>query len=123
MITLEEVLSIHHVLVEKFGGAEGVKDQAVPESAINRPYSTFDTVELYPTPVEKAAAVVESIVKNHPFVDGNKRTGYVLMRLFLIREGHDVKATEDEKYDFIISIAEGTAKIDDIKNWISERVV
>jgi death-on-curing protein len=66
----------------------------------------------------KAAALVESIVINHPFVDGNKRTGYVVMRSFLIANGVDIKASQKEKYDFVISIASGNLKFEEIIEWL-----
>lgn len=81
MIELRDVLNIHNILIDKFGGSKGVRDQGSLESAINRPFATFDNQDLYPTPWDKAAAILESILINHPFVDGNKRTAYVLMRL------------------------------------------
>ena len=74
MITLREVESIHEILIDKFGGSNGIRDRGILESAINRPYQTFDQIELYPLPVDKAAAIFESIISNHPFVDGNKTT-------------------------------------------------
>ncbi|HTA26430.1 MAG TPA: type II toxin-antitoxin system death-on-curing family toxin [Bacteroidia bacterium] len=63
------------------------------------------------------------MVVNHPFVDGNKRAGYVLMRLLLLKEGYDIKASEDEKYSFVISIASGNLKTDDIRKWLQEHTV
>ncbi|MEQ8688674.1 MAG: Fic family protein [Imperialibacter sp.] len=82
MISEQEVLGIHSILIERFGGSNGVRDIGLLQSALGRPYQTFDGGELYPTAIDKAAAVlVESIVKNHLFIDGNKRTGYVLARL------------------------------------------
>lgn len=122
MIRLTEVLAIHDILVERFGGAKGVRDNAGLESAINRPYQTFDGKELYPDPVDKAAAIFESIISNHPFIDGNKRTAYVLMRLLLKVGTLDIVATEDEKFDFVIQCAQGTKTFDDIKAWIKSRL-
>lgn len=122
MISIEEVLRIHQILIEKFGGSEGVRDFRLLESSVFRPFNTFDSLDLYPSPVDKAAAIIESIVKNHPFIDGNKRTGYTLMRLFLLNEGQDIEAPEDEKYDFVIKIAEGKLTVDEIRNWIETRV-
>jgi death on curing protein len=87
VISVEEVLKIHDILIEKFGGSPGVRDKELLESSVFRPFSTFDSIDLNPTTVAKAAAIIESIVKNHPFMDGNKRTGYTLMRLFLLNEG------------------------------------
>lgn len=118
MIFLNEVLAIHDILIERFGGARGVRDQGALESAINRPYQTFDGEELYPTSTDKAAAIFESIISNHPFIDGNKRTAYVLMRLFLKQDSLDIEATEDEKFDFVIRSAKGELKFDEIKTWI-----
>ena len=122
MIRLTEVLAIHDILIERFGGAKGVRDNAGLESAINRPYQTFDGKELYPDPVAKAAAIFESIISNHPFIDGNKRTAYVLMRLLLKEGTLDIVATEDEKFDFVIQCAQGTKTFDDIKAWIKSRL-
>lgn len=122
MITIKEVLIIHQLAIKQFGGSEGVRDFGLLESAIQRPFVTFGNEELYPTATDKAAAIVESIVKNHPFSDGNKRTGYILMRLFLLKSKMDIAATESEKYEFIINIAEGKIEIEAIKLWIKNNL-
>ena len=118
MIDLEDVLFIHSILIQEFGGTPGIRSNGLLESAIKRPFQTFDGNELYPTALDKAAAIIESIVKNHPFVDGNKRTGYVLMRLFLRNNQLDINIDEEEKYQFVIKVASGKYTIDQIKNWI-----
>ena len=118
MIDIEEVLQIHQVLIQEFGGLSGVRDKGMLQSAIERPFSGFGKTEFYPTPERKAAAILESIVKNHPFVDGNKRTGYVLMRLILMQFGTDIIATQDEKYDFVINVASGNLHFESIVHWI-----
>ena len=123
MIRVTEVLAIHDILIERFGGAKGVRDKAALDSAINRPYQTFDGQELYPKAVDKAAAIFESIISNHPFVDGNKRTAYVLMRLLLKHEMLDIAASEDEKFDFVIKCAQGAMTFVDIKTWIESKLV
>jgi death-on-curing protein len=122
MIELRDVLNIHTILIDKFGGSTGVRDQGSLESAINRPFATFGSQDLYPTPAEKAAAILESILINHPFVDGNKRTAYVLMKLILMDNGLDIIADQDEKYDMVISSSKGEMRFDDIKNWIQARL-
>jgi death-on-curing protein len=119
MILIEEVEIIHDILIEKFGGAKGIRDKAILESAIGRPYQTFDGNELYPEPVDKAAAIFESIISNHPFIDGNKRTAYVLLRLVLKEHKQDIYVDQNEKYNFVITAAKGELTFDAIRNWIS----
>ncbi|MFZ1806299.1 MAG: type II toxin-antitoxin system death-on-curing family toxin [Cyclobacteriaceae bacterium] len=118
MIEISEVEIIHDILLERFGGAKGIRDKGILESAIGRPFQTFDGKDLYPDPVDKAAAIFESIVSNHPFVDGNKRTAYVLMRLILRRNQLDIEVNQDVKYGFVIKAAKGELTFDEIKTWI-----
>ena len=118
MNSFNEILKIHTILVEEFGGSDGVRDNQLLESAINRPYQTFDGQDLYPSALEKAAAILESIVKNHPFVDGNKRTGYVLARLILMEAGLDINADQATKYQFVIDISINKLDYDQIKEWL-----
>ena len=122
MIRVKEALVIHDVLIERFGGAKGIRDKAGLESAINRPHQTFDGKELYPEPIDKAAAIFESIISNHPFMDGNKRTAYVLMRLILKEASLDIETTEDDKFDFVILCAQGAKTFDEIRTWIKSRI-
>ena len=122
MIELKVVLNIHDILIDKFGGIKGIRDQGLLESAINRPHATFDNTELYPSLPEKAAAILESVLINHPFIDGNKRTAYVLMRLILLEGGYDIEAKQDEKYEMVISVSTGTMRFDEIRNWIQSRI-
>ncbi len=122
MISVENAVLIHEALIDKFGGKKGIRDLELLESAIFRPFQTFDSNDLYTTSTEKAAALIESILVNHPFVDGNKRTGYVLMRLLLMQDGLDVFASEDEKYVFVIEIAKGKLAHNEIVNWLKGKV-
>ena len=123
MITLQEAEKIHRILIEKFGGAGGVRDMRGLDSALKRPYATFGKKELYPTPIEKAAAIIESIIINHPFLDGNKRLGYVLMRLLLLEQHYDIIASNSEKYSFVLSISEGELSFEDICTWIQKHIM
>lgn len=122
MITFEEVLIIHTRVIKEFGGADGIRDRGLVDAAISRPFQTFDGQELYPSAIEKAAAIIESVLNNHPFVDGNKRTGYVLLRLILLNNNLDITASQAEKYDFVIRIANGTDKFEQIKSWLEKNV-
>ena len=120
MISIHEAIEIHSILLERFGGLTGIRDRALLESALSRPFQTFDGEELYPTTAEKAAAILESIVTNHPFIDGNKRTGYVLSRLMLMEADMDFCVDQEEKYQFVISISKGELGIEEITNWITK---
>jgi death-on-curing protein len=122
VISEQEVLKIHSILIERFGGTTGVRDMELLDSALNRPYQTFDGKELYPTPIAKAAAILESIVKNHPFTDGNKRTGYVLARLLLMESNLEIHTDQEQKYKFVISISTGKLNFDEIEKWLEQHV-
>jgi death-on-curing protein len=122
MIDLQTVKDVHSILIDKFGGSKGIRDLAGLEAALARPYATFDKQDLYPTAIEKASAIFESLIINHPFMDGNKRTAYVLMRLTLLEFGFDIVASQNEKYEMTISASKGDFKFEDIKQWLSERI-
>ena len=123
MIDYEDVLNIHEFLINKFGGTHGIRDQSLLQSALSRPFQTFDQVDLYKSHAEKSAALIESIVTNHPFIDGNNRTGYVLMRLYLLENNLDILADQKEKYEFMIAIASGKKSFDQIAEWIQSHLV
>jgi death-on-curing protein len=123
MIKIELVINIHELLIEKYGGIHGVRDIKTLESAIARPFMTFEQENLYPTPILQATALIESLIRNHPFLDGNKRIGYVMMRFFLMQNKIDLKATQSEKYDFVMKIANGQLTFAQIKDWISDKAV
>ena len=120
MINLENAIKIQEILIEEFGGTKGIRDIKLLESALSRPFQTFDKQELYPTAAKKAAALIESILVNHPFLDGNKRIGYVLMRLLLLESDMDIIASQDDKYNFVISIAKGNLSFEKITEWIDQ---
>ena len=122
MISIKEVEIIHNILIDKFGGSKGIRDIGLLESTLARPFATFDDNDLYPNPTEKASAILESIVINHPFIDGNKRTAYTLMRLILLENGLDIFASQESKYDLVISASTGKFRFDEIKNWIQSNL-
>ena len=122
MISVKEAEEIHKILIEAFGGSHGIRDMAGLDSALARPFQTFGNNDLYPTSVHKAAALIESLLVNHPFIDGNKRTGYVLMRIFLIDNGLDINASQEEKYNFVLNIASGKTKFEEIIDWLTKHV-
>lgn len=118
MISVKLAKEINLIIAEFSGGSSGIRDNNGLLSALNRPYQTFDGLDLYPTAIEESAAILESIIINHPFIDGNKRMGYVFMRLLLAEEGFYLIAAEDYIYNFVISISEGRMNTESIIKWI-----
>ena len=123
MIELETALYIHDKSINDYGGSKGVRDEGSLLGALARPFATFNQQGLYPTPVEKAAAIFESIIINHPFMDENKRTAYIFLRTVLFIYGFDVMALEDEKYKMTIAASTSEIRIDEIKLWIEQKSV
>ena len=120
MILLEDILKVHQFSIDRYGGGNGVRDLGGVASAIARPFQTFGGNDLYPSVFEKAAALGESLIVNHPFIDGNKRTGFLAMASFMAEEGYFLKATQEEAYNFTIQIASGIAAFDQIVIWLKE---
>ena len=120
MISVEQVLKIHGIAIEKFGAANGVRDLGGLQSALPRPFQTFGGTDLYPTIFEKAAAIGESLIMNHPFIDGNKRTGYLLMEALLRFGGYKINSDDEELYNFVISISTGATSFEEIVEWLQK---
>ena len=123
MISRSEALFYHAELVHRFGGAQGVRDEGVLDASLNRPFATFGGVDLFPTPIAKAAAIMHGIITGHPFMDGNKRTGYALARMLLQDAGLDFDATEDERYDTVILVATGKLDVEELQTWVEAHCV
>lgn len=120
-LTLEELVWLHAVAIEEFGGAPGIRDRGVLESAIGRPLATFGGKNLYGTPFKRAAAVAESIGLNHGFVDANKRTAMYAMAAWLEREGYAIEAKRGELRDLALAIAARALTIDQIAALLQKR--
>ncbi len=117
IFTKEQVVKYHDILIERYGGSYGIRDHHALESAIARPSASFGGNELYPTPQAKASALTESIIQNHPFVDGNKRTAINLSEAYLRVQGYKITASMEEKYEFVNNIAEGKMSKDEIQSF------
>ena len=120
MILVEDILQVHQFSINKYGGSNGVREMGSLESAIARPFQTFGGEDLYKTIFEKAAALGESLIVNHPFVDGNKRTGFLAMTSLLEEDGYLLIATQEEAYYFTIKIAMGEIKFGEIIEWLKQ---
>jgi death-on-curing protein len=117
-LSLGEVVRLHQMLVESSGGALGVRDLGLLDSALAQPRATFDGRDLHATLLEKAAALCTSLVQNHPFVDGNKRVGHAAMATFLILNGVEIAATVDEQEQLILNLSAGLHSREDIAAWL-----
>jgi death-on-curing protein len=122
MILLEDILKVHKASIEDFGGAHGIRDEGLLSSALARPFQTFAGKDLYPSILEKAAALGESLIINHPFVDGNKRTGILALLTLLLDQGIKLHASGDELYEFVINISTGALRFEEIVSWLSNRI-
>ena len=118
MITKEIILHLHELSIIEFGGSHGLRDEGLIESAVARPYQTFGGEDLYQTVYEKAAALVQSIIINHPFVDGNKRTGFLGLLTLLDEEGVSLTASNELIYAFVIDISTGSKSFEEIVEWL-----
>ena len=116
MSTLDEVIKLHGMSVHFFGGSSGIRDVELPESAVARTFQTFRSEYLYASVFDKSAALLESIVENHPFVDGNKRTGFLAAFVFLRKHNIKLTASENDAYNFVISVASSKISYEEIVN-------
>jgi death on curing protein len=114
---LPEVLFFHTVSIEQYGGYEGVRDRESLLAAIERPWQASFGREHFPSPFEKAAALMDSIIRRHPFVDGNKRTATASASYLLSTFGVEVEAEQQELEDFAVRIAVGEMKTKYIALW------
>lgn len=100
------VLAIHNRQIEKFGGSPGLRDEGLLDSALAQPKASFSGELLHSTISEQAAAYLFHIIMNHPFIDGNKRTSFAVMDTFLRLNNYALKLTNEQSYQFVMSIAE-----------------
>ena len=119
-LTPEQVLFIHYRLIEETGGCHGIRDLALLQSAVARPMATFDNNDLYPDRFSKAAALTHSIVKNHPFVDGNKRTAITAASIFLLRNGYSLKTSNKALERFTFKVASEKIELQAIAKWFKK---
>ena len=117
-LTLAEVLLLHARLIQRTGGSGGVLDIGLLESAMARPRATFEGKDLYPSLWHKAAALMHSLIKNHPFVDGNKRTALTATGLFLALNGHTLTASNEEVLGLTRQVVRGEIDLPSIAAWL-----
>lgn len=122
-LTVKEVLEIYARVMAQSGGAVGIRDLASLESAVAQPRMTFGNIALYATVVEKAAALGFSLIQNHPFVDGNKRTGHAAMEMFLLLNGQEIEANVEEQVQVILQVASGHMNREAFTQWLGDHII
>jgi death-on-curing protein len=120
-ISLEQVLELHGLLARRFGGSARLRDRGALEAAVARPPMTFGGEDLYPDVEAKAAALMHSLVLNHPFVDGNKRAGAATAELFLSLNGVELTAEDEELVDITLAVARGEVSAEALAIWLRQR--
>ena len=110
-------------MVKRFGGSFGVRDLGLVESAVARPQSSFDSQYLYISIFDKAAALLQSLLKNHPFVDGNKRTALTSAGLFLKKDGYKLMNQHKEEVEFAVRVDNGNLTVEQISKWLKDHAI
>jgi len=109
---------MHKELINETGGLDGIRDKGLLDSAISVPFQKFNNQDLFPTIQQKAARLGYGIIKNHAFVDGNKRIGAHTMLIFLAINGIELDYTQEELYTIILDIADNKLELADLTKWI-----
>jgi death-on-curing protein len=123
LLTREQILTLHKRIIEQSGGSMGIRNQDGLESALAQPYMTFSGQELYPTLIEKVAALGFSLINNHPFIDGNKRIGHAAIEVTLLMNGYEIKADIDNQEFAILAIAASKMNRQDFLEWLQNHIV
>ena len=118
-ISVELATAIHKRQLAEHGGADGVRDPGLLESALNRPRHLFAYADPTPDIPAMAAAYAYGMARNHAFIDGNKRTAYVVCRTFLLLNGFDLTAPREERYQTFLDLAAGSVSEGQLINWLA----
>jgi len=122
-VRLDAVLAIHRRQLSEHGGLDGIRDQGMLESALRRPTNKYSYESPKPSLAQLAAAYAFGIAKNHPFIDGNKRTAFVVCELFLRLNKQGLEASAEAKYIIFLSLADGTLSEEALAQWIAEHLI
>jgi death-on-curing protein len=122
-LTAEQVLFIHSRIIDETGGAHGVRDVGLLKAAVARPDATFGGQDLYPAVFYRSAALMESLARNHPFLDGNKRTAIVATGIFLELNGFRLQTTQKELERFTLDVATGVFSHGTAAKWLKTHCI
>lgn len=117
-LTAKQVKLLHAELIRETGGSDGLRDEALLESAVNAPFQSFDGIDTFPSLQQKAARLGFGLIQNHAFIDGNKRIGAHAMLVFLALNGIELKYTQEELSDMILGVAANKLSFEDMVKWI-----
>lgn len=117
-----QVLWIYRRVIEETGGSFGVRDEGLLRSALARPRASFGGQDLYPTPFEKAAALLESLVMNHPLLDGNKRVAWECLDLMLEMNGCRLTTSHEDGFRLMNNVIERKATVQDVAEWLEKNI-
>ncbi len=121
-LSVAQILALHAKLVDDFGGSDGVRDRGSLESAVARPTATFAGEDLYADLADKAAALMHSLVLNHPFIDGNKRIAVHAAELFVELNGSELRAGDNELEAMTMKAADGKVAVEALAIWFRQRL-
>ena len=122
-LTIEEITFLHADQIASFGGSQGIRDQGLLESALAQPQAAFGGQLLHPTIHEQAAAYLYHLAKNHPFLDGNKRTAFAAMETFLILNGYELTLSDEEAYQMVLDVAQSLLEKDALARQLAQWIV
>ena len=117
-LSKRQILLLHRQLIEQTGGSDGIRDEGLLDSAMAAPFQSFDNADAYPSLQQKAARLCFGLVKNHPFIDGNKRIGAHAMLVFLAVNGVELTYTQTELSDIILQVAASEKEYPDLLDWL-----
>ena len=123
ILTKAQILSLHESLIADSGGLQGIRDEGLLDSAINTPFQSFGGTEFYPTIDDKAARLGYGLIKNHPFIDGNKRIGTHAMLVLLEINQISVEYEDDDLIATILAIAAGELTSEDLLSWLQNHII
>lgn len=121
-LSREQVLMLHHQLIERYGGSHGIRDEGLLDSALNAPFQSFGETDFYPTTQEKAVRLAYGLVMNHPFHDGNKRIGALAMLTMLDLNHISLKTNSAELTDAFLELASGAMREQDLLAWVLSKM-
>lgn len=123
VLSKRQILLIHEQLIRETGGSQGLRDEGLLESALAAPFQSFDGEDAFPSIYQKAARLGYGLIKNHPFVDGNKRIGTHIMLVFLALNDITLAYTQEELTQIILAIAASEKKYEDLLKWLLEHTM